>query len=223
MRSIATVKRTADGDDAAATQPLAIQQFLPLAEGYAVVKYTSGVGAAAPGGGRLPSIPAAVILRMLPAIVSAATGQEDTGAKVETPARAMPPQNIAFMERFAAQERRLLAEDIAAGRLLTSAEMRARLGVSRQALQSAVAGHRMFTLDGAGGKKLYPAFFADPRYQRAQLGQVSRTLGDMPGDSKWDFFTNKKISLKARTPLEVLASGNEFDAVLVCAAGFRDR
>jgi hypothetical protein len=160
---------------------------------------------------------------MLPAIVSAAAGQHAAGALEESPARVMPPQNVAFMKRFAAQEQRILAKDVMEGRLLTSADMCACLGVSRQALHRAVADHRMFTLDGPNGKKLYPAFFADPRYQRAQLGQVSRTLGDMPGDSKWDFFTNKKMSLKARAPLEVLASGNELDAVLVCAAGFRDR
>lgn len=214
-------KRTAKDDPAETTHQLAVQQFLPLAEGYAVVKYQTAGKTGASAGERLPSIPAGVILRMLPALVSAATGQQATES--ESPSPVMPPQNVEFMERFAAQEQRLLAEDVAAGRLLTSTGMCARLGVSRQALHAAVADHRIFTLDGPNGKKLYPAFFADPRYQRAQLGQVSRALGDMPGDSKWDFFTNKKLSLNARTPLEVLASGNELDAVLVCASGFRDR
>lgn len=220
MLSTIVSERTAKEDAAEAPHQLAVQQFLPLAEGYAVVKYQTE-GKTATTSGELPSIPAGVILRMLPAIVSAATGQPVTEA--EPQAAAMPPQNVAFMERFSAQEQRLLAEDITQGRLLKSTDMCARLGVSRQALQIAVADHRIFTLEGPNGKKLYPAFFADPRYQRAQLGQVSRALGDMPGDSKWDFFTNKKLSLNARTPLEVLSSGNEFEAVLVCASRFRNR
>ena len=224
MRSTALSQSNANAntDATEATQPLAVEQFLPLSEGYAVVKYRVVREAAAPGV-QLPSIPAAVILRMLPAIVSAAVGEPAARTEAKPPALAMPPQNVTFMERFAAQEQRLLNQDVVEERLLTSSDMRARLGVSRQALHSAVADHRIFTLDGPNGKKLYPAFFADPRYQRAQLGQVSRPLGDMPGDSKWDFFTNKKMSLRARTPLEVLASGNELDAVLVCAIGFRGR
>jgi hypothetical protein len=117
------------------------------------------------------------------------------------------------------EEKTQREKDIASKRLISGAEMRERLGVSPQALSAALKAKRMFVLTGPSGGYYYPSFFADPRYDRPVLEKVCRTLGDLPGASKWDFFTTPKISLGNKAPLDALAKG-KLDAVLIAAAGF---
>jgi hypothetical protein len=124
-----------------------------------------------------------------------------------------------FMAGLMQQEKAQREKDIASKRLISGAEMRERLGVSPQALSAALKAKRMFVLTGPSGGYYYPSFFADPRYDRPVLEKVCRTLGDLPGASKWDFFTTPKISLGNKAPLDALAKG-KLDAVLIAAAGF---
>lgn len=138
-----------------------------------------------------------------------------------TEPQSAPIENVRFLAGLAAQERHNRRRDIEEGRLLPADEMSQRLQLGKHALGRAVRDRRMFSIDGPAGAKVYPAFFADPRYSRADLERVSRELGALPGPSKLQFFTTPKGSLSARTPIEALADG-DLDAVLKAAAGFRE-
>lgn len=108
------------------------------------------------------------------------------------------------------------------GELLSSAQICAQLGITRQALSDNVSKGRMFKIDGPSGIKLYPVFYADPDLHRSDLYAVTKELGSIPGSSKWYFFTRPKLSLGKRTPIEALKVG-ELDQVLATAAGHRER
>lgn len=127
------------------------------------------------------------------------------------------------MQRFVDQGRQNRVEDLRTGRLLLPEEMRYQLGVTRQALALAVREHRMFALDGPQGKKIYPAFFADSRYRREELAKVSRALGGVNGEVKWEFFTTRRESLGGRKPLDALAQGGAVEDVLKSAVAFVSR
>lgn len=103
-------------------------------------------------------------------------------------------------------------------KLISSRELCDALDISRQALSKAVGSHRIFTIE-LGGENYYPAFFADPTYNRRQLERISKTLADLHGSVKWQFFTTPKLTLAGRTPLEALAA-RELESVLNAAAGF---
>lgn len=113
------------------------------------------------------------------------------------------------------------------GALLESAAFLERAGFSRQALSKAVGARRLFYVE-VGAIRGYPAFYVDPKLQRKQLEAVCKLLGDLPGGSKWLFFTTPKGSLaqpataKARTPLEALAAG-DFAKVRTAAIGYAQR
>ncbi len=107
------------------------------------------------------------------------------------------------------------------GEVVTSAEMCQALNVSRQAIYKAVASNRLFYLE-QGGDYYYPVFFADPTLDRKTLEKVSKTLGNLSGSEKWQFFTRPKGSLSGKTPLEALKAGL-VDDVLNAAAGFSSR
>jgi len=134
-----------------------------------------------------------------------------------------PPENVAFMEEFALQERSNRQRDIETGALLFSDEICARLGITRQSLNQAVREQRMFALESPSGKPAYPAFFTDPGLDSTKLEQISRALGDLPGSSKYGFFMTPKISLKSRSPLEFLAAGGDMESLLKTARGHRER
>ena len=127
-----------------------------------------------------------------------------------------------FLTRLDQQATTARLKHVENGTLIKAAECWERLNITRQALNKALKDSRIFTVDGPSGAQLYPAFFTDSRYNRRDLEHVSKVLGDMPGPSKWQFFTTRKGSLNGKTPLEALLSGN-LDKVLVAAAGFRDR
>lgn len=110
---------------------------------------------------------------------------------------------------------------VRAGALLPAADFVASWGVTRQALSKAIAAHRVFYVE-IEGDRYFPAFFVDLTYDRHQLEQVSKCLGELAGASKLQFFTSKKASLGGRTPLQALAQG-KFSAVRNAAAGFAER
>lgn len=126
-----------------------------------------------------------------------------------------------FMADLARQEEARRAADIAAGRLISGAQMRERLQISAQALSAALKKGRIFALLGPSGEYLYPAFFADQKHDRRILERVSQALGELPGASKWDFFTTPRLSLGGKTTLAALEKG-KVDPVMDAARAFRD-
>ena len=129
--------------------------------------------------------------------------------------------NEKFMEGMAAQAAERRKEEIASGKLLSATTLAARLGLTTQAVSAAVRADRMFVLNGPSGEGYFPAFFADEKYPRRVLEKVSKTLGKLPGASKWEFFRTPRLSLNEKTPLEALSRG-QVDSVLSAAAAFLD-
>lgn len=107
------------------------------------------------------------------------------------------------------------------GQLITPAAFAEGLQFSRQALSKALKARRVFYVD-VQGRRHFPAFFLDPRYERRQLEDVCRALGELPGASKLQFFLTRKASLQGATPLEALVNG-QFARVRVAAIGFAER
>ncbi len=126
-----------------------------------------------------------------------------------------------FMAELERQEQEQRNADLEAEQLLPVTEMRERLQVTPQAISAALKKNRIFAMKGPSGRLLYPAFFADPAYDRSVLEQVCVALGELPAGSKWDFFTTPRNSLGGKTPLDALAKG-KVDAVMSAANAFRD-
>ncbi|MFH5252967.1 hypothetical protein ACGTRS_17250 [Burkholderia semiarida] len=124
----------------------------------------------------------------------------------------------ADLERQVQAERRMLVAD---GKLLPAAQIWAGLGMTRQALSKAVASGRIFTVD-VGAAQYYPAFYLTGDIDRKTLGRVTQCLGDLPGWSKWQFFTTPKASLGNVTPLVALSRG-KVDEVERAATAFAER
>lgn len=107
------------------------------------------------------------------------------------------------------------------GSLIKSGEFLDQLSMTRQALSKARKSGRIFSVE-IKGETYYPAFFADPKYDRRQLEAVSKILGDLPGASKLQFMLTPKGSLDSLTPLDALAKG-KVGAVKISAEGFVGR
>ena len=118
----------------------------------------------------------------------------------------------------AEQHMRRMVED---GELVDSTAFAYELKFSRQALSKALKACRVFYVEVAG-QRYYPDFFLDRRYERRQVEEVSKVLGELPGASKLQFFKTKKASLEGLTPLEALARG-QFSRVRTAAQGFAER
>lgn len=163
--------------------------------------------------------------------ISVALEEDATVGAILHQARARPPAPIATADSAAANEEvmagiRHVSENAVLARietkeLIAGAELGARLGVSEQALRTAVESGQLFAIEGPVDELYYPAFFADDRYPKGVLGEVSQSLGRLPGPSKYHFLTSKS-TLLGQTPLEALAGGR-LAAVLVSAKGFRER
>lgn len=131
-------------------------------------------------------------------------------------------ENRAFLENLETQSREKRAELTRTGQLIEAKELARRLGITVQAVSKALKAKKLFDLECEGGKRLYPAFYADPELSRATLGEVTRFLDDAPGSAKWQFFTRPKLSLNRRTPLQALKEG-DLNQVLFAAQGFLER
>lgn len=152
------------------------------------------------------------VLRLaLPSTQPQSTASENT----------IPDANRDFLDRFAKNELEHRAKLAEQGQLVDSGVLAERMGLTRQAINKAVADMRMFALVGVSGKKHYPAFFADDSLDRRQLQAVSKELGHLAGSSKWQFFTNPRLSLGKKTPVEALRKG-KYSEVLAAAAAFRE-
>lgn len=233
---IAPAKSAPIPQAAAESLPLRVKQLAPLAEGYAIVKLDTGiVPSKSNGKARAAENPSAMLAQHYPAIpaptlrrILRVFAEEVPGIMPGIPPgrplpsdKPAPPENLRFMAELRAQERRNRKRDVEEGRLLPADEMAKRLDVSKPALSRAVREKRMFSIEVPPGLRVYPAFFADPHLNRAEVERVSRELGHLHGDSKLQFFTTPKGSLNAQTPLEALAKG-DLERVLKAAAGFRE-
>ena len=121
------------------------------------------------------------------------------------------------------------------GAILSTAEFERRMGWSAEEVTQAELARRVFALESDSGRA-YPAFYSDPRYAREQLEAITMALGNLPGGSKWVFFTTPKGSLAtlgrmtkngrgqgtARTPLQALAHG-DFDRTKRTAVAYAER
>ncbi|MEG0193424.1 MAG: hypothetical protein RR928_08390 [Comamonas sp.] len=104
------------------------------------------------------------------------------------------------------------------GQLVTPVEFQELMGwTTRQAVSKAAQSHRIFSLMHRA-ERYFPAFYADPAYDRRHLESVSKVLGDLPGGSKLQFFLTRKGSLGGETPLQALAAGRVAKVKDVAAA-----
>jgi hypothetical protein len=94
-------------------------------------------------------------------------------------------------------------------------------GMAAKLVAKAVAEGSMFYV-ARDGRAQYPSFFADPRIDQRHVKAVCRRLGDLPGGSKWQFFTTPKGSLGGITPLDALQRGMR-EKVQRAAEGFAER
>lgn len=106
------------------------------------------------------------------------------------------------------------------GLLSDSAPLCEKLGWTRQSLSKALKAQRIFFIE-EGGTRLYPAFFADQRYERGHLEAVSKALGPLPGGAKLQFFLSHRGSLGGKSVLEALSRGQK-DAVIAAAQAFAE-
>ncbi|QND82247.1 Uncharacterized protein ChrSV_0018 [Chromobacterium vaccinii] len=152
-----------------------------------------------------------------------ALGREKTAVHNKSGHGTMKPpaveHNVPFdFERSALPERQPLVDS---GKLLPAAKVWEGLGVTRQALNKAVAAGRIFTVD-VGAAQFYPAFYLAADVDRKTLAKVTQLLGSLPGWSKWQFFTTPKASLGNVTPLSALSRG-KVEQVAKAAAAFAER
>lgn len=130
-------------------------------------------------------------------------------------------QAVRNAEAAVRQSDRHLRDLLEARGLMNPTEFASRLCWSRQALSKALQARRVFFVE-LNGSRYYPAFFADPNYERRHLEALCKLLGDLPGGAKLQFMFAPKGSLDGLTPLEALAKG-QIAAAKSAATGFAQR
>lgn len=104
------------------------------------------------------------------------------------------------------------------GQLLDAVTFQEAMGwKTRQAVSKAVEDRRVLAIMHKSAR-YFPAFYTDPRYDRAHLEAVTKQLADLPGGAKLQFFLTRKGSLGGKTPLEALAAGLFVKVKAVAAA-----
>jgi hypothetical protein len=197
----------------------AVEQATDLGNGYVIVKVGAAGLRESPSEAKLPPVPKGQVRRLLARFTGSVMPSGPAKTKVVQTAPEDNSQLLTKMENEAMAKRQALYER---GELLTSAQICARLGLTRQALSKAVSDRRMFWVGGNQGAQWYPGFFADDMTDRRMLEQVSVALGDLPGAVKWHFFTSPKHSLDERTPVDAVRAG-AMDQVLRTAAEVLER
>lgn len=189
-----------------AFQAGAIERATDLGGGYMLVKIAASDLPVASNEVQLPVVPQNQVRKLLARLNEAVTAKPPV-------THTAPEDNTAVLDALEDQAlaRRQQLRD--KGELLTSSEICARLGISRQALSKAVRDRRMFWLDGHSGAQWYPGFFADASTSRRDLEAISLALADLPGAMKWQFFTTPKHSLQAQTPLAAIRHGKVDDVI----------
>ncbi|AIP30679.1 hypothetical protein DR64_2413 [Paraburkholderia xenovorans LB400] len=110
---------------------------------------------------------------------------------------------------------------IANAKLLHKSHFCAAIGFTPQKVDKEVAAQRIFSVD-IEDEPYFPAFFLVEQMRRKDLAKVVRTLGDLTGWSKWNFFTTPNGALDDLTPLQALFYGDR-KQVLRIAAEFAKR
>lgn len=110
---------------------------------------------------------------------------------------------------------------VANAKLLHRSHFCAAIGFTPQRLSKEVAAQRIFSVD-IDDEPYFPAFFLVEQIRRKDLAKVVRTLGDLTGWSKWNFFTTPNSALNDLTPLQALFYGDR-KQVLRSAAEFVER
>lgn len=141
----------------------------------------------------------AKVLERVRRTLSVDTLQEKGEPSHTTTPRRAAAEHPLVQEAFERREALMLT-----GELLRSDVLQSRLGVSRQALSKRVQNGTLFYVDGKGGARYYPAFFADPSLNLAKVKKVSKALSPLPGASRWLFFTSPRVSLGGVTPLDII-------------------
>jgi hypothetical protein len=197
----------------------AVEQATDLGNGYVIVKVGGAGLRKSSREDELPAIPKGQVRRIL----ARYTGSNTSGSPLKPKVTRTEPEDnshlLNALDNEAMARRQALHER---GELLSSAQIRARLGITRQALSKAVSERRMFWVGGNKGAQWYPSFFADDMTDRRMLEQVSVALGDLPGAVKWQFFTTPKHSLDGRTPVDAVRAG-ALDRVLRTAGEVMER
>jgi hypothetical protein len=147
-------------------------------------------------------------------IVQTRLAQPSTAAVEEASAQ----EAQAFVQATEREADTGLRRMIDSGELVSREELAGRLGCTTQALSKALGARRMFYVEYQL-RQYFPAWLADPRFDRKQVEAVSRALGDLPGGAKLAFFRTPFISLEDKTPLEALASG-KLEMVVRTAKGY---
>lgn len=133
----------------------------------------------------------------------------------ETPPAAWAPRQDATRAALALDTTEAMVDK---GQLGTPVAFQQLMGWrSRQAVSKAAQSQRVFSVRHKA-QRYFPAFFADPAYDRRHLEAVSQALGDLPGGSKLQFFLTRKGSLAGATPLQALAGGRVAKVMDVAAA-----
>ncbi len=126
----------------------------------------------------------------------------------------------AFVQAAEQEADASLRRMIDGGELVSREELARRLGCTTQALSKALGAKRMFCVEHQL-KQYFPAWLADPRFDRRQVEAVSKALGELPGGAKLAFFRTPFISLEGKTPLEALAGGR-LEMVVRTAKGYAE-
>lgn len=124
--------------------------------------------------------------------------------------------NVELLKLFSEREAAMIQELAAQGALVTLKTLAEKLGVTESWIEKAVVNEQLFKVH-----ELLPAFFADDTLDQKEVQRICMQLGQLPGTSKWQFFTTPRLSLGRRSPLESLRMGR-YEDVLATARAFAE-
>jgi hypothetical protein len=131
-------------------------------------------------------------------------------------------ESIQRGEIFIKQAREVSAKaiqmHIEKGNLVSCSDLKRKLHVDDVYISRALAAGRLFAIADSAGALHYPAFYADPAFDRDALEAVIQQLGDLPATVKFHFFISAKLRLRGRTPLQELKDGRLNDVLRVATA-----
>ena len=107
---------------------------------------------------------------------------------------------------------------VANAKLLHKSHFCAATGFTPRRVSKEIAAQRIFSVD-IDDEPYIPAFFLVEQISRKDLAKVVRTLRDLTGWGKWNFFTTPNSALDDLTPLQAVFYGDR-KQVLRAAAEF---
>jgi hypothetical protein len=136
------------------------------------------------------------------------------------------PESIRDGEEFM-KELRLAASSalrrrVESGELVSLEDFQARSQLTAEQIDRAVSDGRLLAIVDEEGVSYYPIFYANPRYDRHEIEEVTKKLAGLHPTVKYHFFISKAFSLHGKTPLEALEEGR-LDDVLRAARSCVER